>query len=480
MPKSLNIVWLKKDLRLTDHAPLHHAIAANQPFLILFCFEPCVQQSTTWSPRHWWFIHQALLNLQQELANHACSLYICPHEFLDTLTILMETYSISTIFSHEETGIAVTYERDQQVQQFCAEQDIDWQEFPQNGIIRALQEPKTWRKEWLNTMRSLILEVDFREIAPFILPQTIVEQIAGDFLSSHITHHHLTESFTPNAIFQKVEQSPTSQLLVDFVQQEQPQNSQLSPYLTYGLLSVRQVYQYIAAYQAQSDKKKQQKLKAFLHHLQKRCRNIQQFELEKRMELENQNRAFNGIRVRWNKKYYQAWQTGKTGFPLVDAAIRCVRQTGHLNFLLRAVLISFLSHHLWLDWRKGATFLAQHFLDFEPGVHYHQCQMIAGCTGIHPLQIYDPVQLAKKVDPTGSFIQKWVPELRNLPPKLCHAPWTISDLEVQLYNCHLGTTYPKRIVNMEQTTERAKRELTRVQNTKWGKEEGKRVMSYEL
>jgi deoxyribodipyrimidine photo-lyase len=173
--------------------------------------------------------------------------------------------------------------------------------------------------------------------------------------------------------------------------------------------------------------------------------------MEDTMEFVSVNKGFHRLKKEPNAVFVKAWQEGKTGYPLVDACMRCLVETGYLNFRMRAMTLSFFTHNLWQPWQDASPFLARQFLDFEPGIHYPQIQMQAGETGINMLRIYNPVKNSYAHDEAGIFIKKWIPELEHVPLAYIHEPWTMSLLEQQFCDTYIGKDYPAPIVDSKIT-----------------------------
>ena len=250
-------------------------------------------------------------------------------------------------------------------------------------------------------------------------------------------------------------------------------SSRLSPYLTYGNVSMRLVYQYTMQFYSQSKNKRA--LLNFVSRLHWHCHFIQKFEDECRMEFENINSAYDSLVKPKNESYINAWQQGKTGVPIVDACMRSLVQTGYINFRMRAMVVSFFTFNLWQDWRE-LHFLARQFLDYEPGIHYPQLQMQSGTTGINTIRIYNPIKNSIDHDSDGLFIKKWIPELAEVPVQFIHEPWKMNAIEQQFYNCEIGKDYPFPIVDIEETRKKASDIVWSFRKKDDVKAEGKRIL----
>lgn len=448
--EKINVVWFKRDLRLSDHQPLKRAAGSELPTLLLYLFEPSLVNDPHYGDRHWRFVWESLEEIRKNLRQHGCEILIACEAAEKTFEKINSHYDIQTIFSHEETGINLTYQRDLAMADRFRKWGVDWEESPTNAVQRGLMNRDGWRKTWKSIMNRPLEDPDLENLHSLPVNGELIRDINTDVPDRFKVRN---EDFQPGG------EAKARELLMSFVFERcadyntsisapgPARNgcSRLSTHITWGNLSIRQIVQFVD--QHYDDAPSKRGVRSFRSRLGWHCHFIQKFESEPRIEFENMNRGYDDIRLDWNEKNFEAWRTGQTGFPMVDACMRSVNATGYLNFRMRAMLVSFLTHHLWLDWPKGSLHLAKQFLDFEPGIHYSQFQMQAGTMGVNTIRIYNPVKQGYDHDPEGAFIREWVNELKHVPAGLIHEPWKMSEMEQEMYECKIGVDYPEPIIS---------------------------------
>ncbi len=490
---AVQLVWFKKDLRVLDHQPLAMA-AKHGPVLCLYVIEPAVIFAEDFDSSHQVFINDCLHELRQNLLKIGGSLFVMQGDLPEVFKTLQDKIAFEKIWCHEETGNDITYKRDLRVQAWCKNAGIAYEEIPQNGVVRRLRNRDGWSAKWFERMSTPVTAVPPRLQLPENFTLTDVQTGAIPTLAEI----GLAPSTKPKA--QVGGEAIAQEELLSFLSlrgknyryeissplSAQNSCSRLSPYLTFGAISSRVVYQAsvarrqnLASAGKESNARQsawQKSLASFEQRLIWRCHFMQKLEDEPAIEFHNMSPIYDDLRESdFRQDYFAAWCNGMTGYPMVDACMRALKETGWVNFRMRAMLVSFASFDLWLHWRPTAVYLARHFLDFEPGIHYSQFQMQAGTTAINDIRVYSPIKQGLEQDPDGEFIRQYVPELKDVPLEYLHQPELLPPLFQQFHGCVIGKDYPSPIVDHAIAAKSAKDRIFALRKTEAANLDAERV-----
>ncbi len=461
----IQVVWYKRDLRTVDHVPLATAAVAG-PMLPLYVVEPDYWQLPDVSRRQWLAHRSALAELSERLATLGAPLIVRTGSVVEVLEKIHRAVGIQRLLAHEETGNLWTFERDRAVSAFCRGAGIDCLEVTQTGVLRGFGEGARdrWAARFARFAGGLVVP-EPTHLIPVARAKTVPLPSANDLglsedgcampqLGTRTVALSLIESFLAGrgANYRRGMSSPLSAAKVC---------SRLSVPLATGAVSVREVMQRLTTVRDSYLELPMAErpvpitaIDSLISRLHWRGHFMQKLESQPDLETRAFHPVHESLRVETppDDPKLLAWAEGRTGLPFVDACMRSLIATGWLNFRMRAMVQSFASYHLNLDWRRSGERLARLFTDYEPGIHWPQVQMQSGQTGINTPRIYNPVKQGLDQDPDGRFTRRWVPEVADLPLAVLQTPW-LSDRCSTL-------NYPPPIVDPTVAAREARARLT--------------------
>jgi deoxyribodipyrimidine photo-lyase len=443
MRPSLHVVWFKRDLRITDHRPLAAAAQAGN-VLPIYIAEPELWAQPDASGRQWEFAAECLSELQAAMAALGQPLCIFIGDAVSVLQRLHDSHGIAALYSHEETGNGFTFARDLAVKAWAKGTGIAWHEERQFGVIRRIKSRNGWAKSWDRDMAEPVTAPPSKLTAiegtfPQHIPSAAQLGLPADPCPNRQCGGRIAALYVLNSFLHNRGREYRYQMSSPVTAFDA--SSRISPHLTWGTISMREVAQASWARMRELKTSAEPGVKSwrgsmvsFTGRQHWHCHFMQKLEDEPRIEFENLHRAYDGVRPDTaDAARLEAWSTGNTGFPFVDACMRALNQNGWINFRMRAMLMSFASYHLWLPWRESGLHLARKFVDYEAGIHWSQVQMQSGTTGINTMRIYNPVKQGYDQDPSCIFVRAFIPELDAVPAAYIHEPWRWDGASALIY-----------------------------------------------
>ena len=474
------IVWFRDDLRLADNPALREAAATGQPLICVFVLDEVSAGLRPLGGAARWWLHGSLESLDRTLTKAGGRLYLFRGRTAELLPRIATQSNASAVFWNRRYGAA---ERriDDAVEEELLTRGIGVGTF--NGHL--LYEPRTLTTRAGEPFR--VFSSFWRaahELGPPPLPQSAPRRL----LMQHESHAvegavslsalglqpsgpdwsaGLRGAWTPG---EKRAQTRLDRFLEKGIPRyaafrDRPgenASSQLSPYLRFGNVSARQVWHGAAAAEAR-EPSSFRNLEKF--HFELGWREFSYHLLYHYPDLDSRNLQSQFDRMPWrsDRIALKAWQTGQTGYPLVDAGMRQLWTTGWMHNRVRMVVASFLVKHLLIHWREGESWFWDTLVDADPASNLVNWQWVAGsgADAAPYFRIFNPVLQGEKFDPDGKYVRRWVPELAGLPAAVIHQPWAASAADLQRAGVSLGENYPERIVEHQYARQRALAALKR-------------------
>lgn len=450
------IVWLRRDLRVFDNKALQTALQLGEPVLAVFIFDRNITDRLDKKDRRITFIHQTLQALRQQLADKNIPLWIAHGEPVASIMRFVTEINATTLVCAEDYE-PYAIKRDEKVKSALTCKGIrflsvcDQVIFAKSDLLTQQGKPYTvftpYKKAWLAKLSGvhsqLMLQDNWQKCGEFeaffarysayyplpdlttlgFIPQNNMLLGGEDY-----AHKYLADFLTKISHYHRERDFPAKNA-----------TSFLSVYIRFGVLSIRHLVR--LALENPSDGADCWLAELIWREFYQQL--LFHFPIVEQQSFKAQYRD-----IQWqnNLTYFEAWKKGETGYPIIDAAMRQLNQTGFMHNRLRMLVASFLCKDLLIDWRWGERYFAEKLLDYDLAANNGGWQWAAstGCDAQPYFRIFNPVTQSKKFDPNGQFIRHYLPELATLDDKVIHYPYEKSTFTGKLI------AYPKPIVEHSQ------------------------------
>ncbi|MGD1951053.1 MAG: FAD-binding domain-containing protein [Leptolyngbyaceae cyanobacterium] len=440
---SRTLVWFRRDLRIYDHEPLYRA-ARRGALIPVFVFDRALLHHPETGSARVAFMVDCLRHLDEDLRRLGGRLIVRSGDPVKILPQIIEETQAEGIYSYTDCERIYGRVRDARLNQVLADRQMKIRWFEPPASRNDLMAYPKYRQWWYQEMAIPVVPAPSRVEVP--------KEVGSDQLPDLAQLGHQSDGKPLPTGSTRAARQLLQQFLVEksdryYWQLSYPSaeiTTGLSPHIKFGVISVRECVQTIRRADDRGDRRIQRSYHQLISRLRWGNGFTQRFRYLPQLELRSLYSIFDNDGWDFDETLYRAWQEGQTGFPIVDAAARCLQATGgylSLNFRTRAIYSSFLSNLMGMDWRYGALHFMRHLIDGDCPIDHYQWAMQSGvthCVDKTWTRIYNPQQVAvDRCDPEGQFIKRWVPELAHLSPEQLGAPPPTKD-------------YPEPILNYRQ------------------------------
>ena len=394
----VSIFWFRRDLRLEDNIALYESISTKKNVLPIFIFDDNILNELPNDDPRVNFIYQTLFDINLVLKKHNTSLLILKGKLEDVWNKLIQNYTIESVFINKDYE-PYAIKRDQKLGEVLKANGIELHSFKdqvvfeESEVVKANGEPYTvftpFKRKWLSLYNPLTLKpkITFENFHQVNYPFPKKEELGFKSSSIYVKDFELSGVST----YAETRNFP----ILD-------STSYLGPHLRFGTIGVRQII-------AELDPSNE----VFLSELIWREFFMQILFHFPKVVTGNFRPKYDGIKWRNKEEDFDKWCRGETGYPMVDAGMRQLNETGYMHNRVRMVTAGFLCKHLLIDWRLGEAYFAKKLLDFELSSNNGNWQWAAGtgCDAAPYFRIFNPIEQLKKFDKSEGYIKKWISEL---------------------------------------------------------------------
>lgn len=435
MSKKYNnsLVWFRRDLRDYDHAALHHALQESHHVFCIFIFDKEILNALkNKEDRRVEFIWESIKELKESLREKKSDLIVKHDLASNAISEAIDEFKIEAIFTNRDYE-PQAIKRDEAIKNIAIKKNVAFYDFKdqvvfeKDEILTALEKPYTvftpYKNNYLKKLKQTSLprfdiEPFIKNLAQFKSEPLITLKDMG-FQTTNLREikihtgmtggKFLVEDFKERMVFYKKTRDFPAIKGVSY----------LSVHLRFGTVSIRQLFRLALESFSEGSETWLNELiwREFYFQILFHRPDVA---LSKAFKKEYESIAFEN-----NPHYFKAWTEGKTGYPIVDAAMRQLNQTGFMHNRLRMIAASFLVKDLLVDWRWGEAYFAEKLIDFDLSANNGGWQWAAstGCDAQPWFRIFNPITQSIRFDPQGKFIKKYIPELSSLDNDEIHAPW---------------------------------------------------------